>query len=91
VPPFNYENNEMTIASDLLQQHIRTLVDDNGRLQTLISDDISWELAYGLRLAIRRNWRDGRKRSVTQTWRSLPFASRNASRSSHTLSSRLKR
>jgi hypothetical protein len=23
---FDYENNEMTIASDLLQQHIRTLV-----------------------------------------------------------------
>jgi hypothetical protein len=43
---FNYENNEMTIASDLLQQHIQTLVDDNARWQTLIADDILWELAY---------------------------------------------
>jgi hypothetical protein len=43
---FNYENNEMTIASDLLQQHIRTLVDDNAQWQTLIADDILWELAY---------------------------------------------
>jgi hypothetical protein len=42
----NYENNEMTIASDLLQQHIQTLVDDNARWQTLIADDILWELAY---------------------------------------------
>ena len=37
----------MTIASDLLQQHIETLVDDNARWQTLIADDILWELAYG--------------------------------------------
>jgi hypothetical protein len=44
--PFNDENNEMTIASDLLQQHIQTLVDDNARWQTLIADDILWELAY---------------------------------------------
>ena len=36
----------MTIASDLLQQHIQTLVDDNARWQTLIADDIEWELAY---------------------------------------------
>ena len=36
----------MTIASDLLQQHIQTLVDDNTRWQTLIADDILWELAY---------------------------------------------
>jgi hypothetical protein len=43
---FNYENNEMTIASDLLQQHIQTLVDDNARWQMLIADDILWELAY---------------------------------------------
>ncbi|HEX4769700.1 MAG TPA: nuclear transport factor 2 family protein [Bryobacteraceae bacterium] len=39
-------NNEMTIASDLLQQHIQTLVDDNARWQTLIADNILWELAY---------------------------------------------
>ena len=36
----------MTIASDLLQQHIKTLVDDNQQWQTLIADDILWELAY---------------------------------------------
>src|SRR5881396_1036101 len=36
----------MTIASDLLQRHIETLVDDNAKWQTLIADDILWELAY---------------------------------------------
>ena len=36
----------MTMASDLLQQHIQTLVDDNAQWQTLIADDILWELAY---------------------------------------------
>jgi hypothetical protein len=36
----------MAIASNLLQQHIQTLVDDNARWQTLIADDIMWELAY---------------------------------------------
>ena len=36
----------MTIASDLLQQHIKTLVDDNLQWQTLIADDILWELTY---------------------------------------------
>src|SRR5881628_2262844 len=36
----------MTIASDLLQQHIQTLVDDNVRWQTLIADDLLWQLAY---------------------------------------------
>jgi uncharacterized protein len=36
----------MTIASDLLQQHIQTLVDHNAQWQTLITDDIVWELAY---------------------------------------------
>ena len=33
-------------ASDLLRQHIRTLVDDNAGWQTLIADSILWELAY---------------------------------------------
>jgi uncharacterized protein len=33
----------MTIASE---QHIQTLVDDNAQWQTLIADDILWELAY---------------------------------------------
>src|SRR5438445_4526047 len=36
----------MTIASDLLQQHFQTLVDDNARWQTLIADDVLRELAY---------------------------------------------
>ena len=36
----------MTIASDILQQHIQTLVDDNAQWQTLIADDLLWELAY---------------------------------------------
>ena len=36
----------MTIASDLLQQHFKTLVKDNTQWQTLIADDILWELAY---------------------------------------------
>ena len=36
----------MTIASDLLQRHTQTLVDDNSQWQTLIADDILWELAY---------------------------------------------
>jgi hypothetical protein len=36
----------MTIACDLLQRHIQTLVDDNAQWQTLIGDDILWELAY---------------------------------------------
>ena len=35
-----------TIASDLLQRHIETLVDDAAQWQTLIADDILWELAY---------------------------------------------
>ena len=36
----------MTIASDLLQQHIQTLVENNAQWQTLIADDILWELPY---------------------------------------------
>ncbi|MCU1309781.1 MAG: ketosteroid isomerase-like protein [Candidatus Angelobacter sp.] len=36
----------MTVASDLLQKHIKTLVDDNAQWQTLIADEILWELAY---------------------------------------------
>jgi uncharacterized protein len=36
----------MTIASDLLQRHIQTLVEDNAQWRTLIADDILWELAY---------------------------------------------
>jgi uncharacterized protein len=36
----------MTIASDLLQRHVQTLVDDNAPWQTLIADDLLWELVY---------------------------------------------
>jgi uncharacterized protein len=36
----------MTIATDLLQRHIRTLVADNAQWQTLIADDLLWELPY---------------------------------------------
>jgi uncharacterized protein len=37
----------MTTASDLLQRHIQTLVADNPQWQTLIADDLVWELPYG--------------------------------------------
>ena len=36
----------MTIASDLLRRHIETLVADNAQWQTLIADDLVWELPY---------------------------------------------
>ena len=42
----NNEEAKVTIASDLLQRHIETLDDDNAQWQTLIADDILWELAY---------------------------------------------
>ncbi len=35
-----------SIASELLEQHVLTLVDDNAKWQTLIADEIVWELAY---------------------------------------------
>jgi uncharacterized protein len=36
----------MTIASNLLHQHIQTFVEDNTQWQTLIADDLLWELPY---------------------------------------------
>ena len=36
----------MSTAAKLLQRHLETLVDDHEQWQTLISDDIVWELAY---------------------------------------------
>jgi hypothetical protein len=36
----------MTIGSDLLEQHFETLVADNGRWQSLIDDDLLWDLVY---------------------------------------------
>ena len=36
----------MTTAIDLLQRHLQTLVGDPEQWQTLIADDIVWELVY---------------------------------------------
>ena len=36
----------MSIAAELLQRHIQTLVDDHQQWQTLIADNILWELDY---------------------------------------------
>jgi hypothetical protein len=36
----------MTIGSDLLKQHFETLLTDNGQWQSLIDDDLLWELVY---------------------------------------------
>ena len=36
----------MTIATDLLEQHFKTLVADNRQWQSLIADDLSWDLVY---------------------------------------------
>ena len=36
----------MTIASDLLHRHIQTLVEDHTQWQTLIADDVVWELPF---------------------------------------------
>jgi len=36
----------MTVAEDLLHQHLQTLVADNARWQTLIAEDIVWELPF---------------------------------------------
>ena len=64
----NNADNEMTIASDLLQQHIQTLVDDHTRWQSLIADDILWELAYAPSLGHPAQL-SGRKEAVRHaTW-----------------------
>ena len=36
----------MTIAADLLKRHFETLVGDNAQWQTLIADDLLWELPF---------------------------------------------
>src|SRR3954463_12834294 len=64
--PSDNEDNEIAIASDLLQQHVQTLVDDNARWQSLIADKILGNSPMRLRWAIRRNCRGGGKRSATQ-------------------------
>src|SRR4030095_15670023 len=37
----------MTVAEGLLHQHIEMLVAENTRWQTLLADNIVWELAFG--------------------------------------------
>jgi hypothetical protein len=44
--PTRQSNNMATIASDLLQRHIETLVHGAAEWETLIADDIVWELVY---------------------------------------------
>ena len=36
----------MTTAADLLRRHFETLLADNARWQTLIAEDVVWELVY---------------------------------------------
>lgn len=36
----------MSIATELLEQHIETLVNDNAHWKSLIADDIVWQLPY---------------------------------------------
>ena len=36
----------MTVAEDLLHRHLETLVADNARWQTLIAEDVLWELPF---------------------------------------------
>ena len=55
----------MTIASDLLQRHIQTLVEDNAQWQTLIADDLLWSSPTHPPSAIRRGYRGGRRWCVT--------------------------
>ena len=56
-----------TIATDILQKHIETLVDDAARWETLIADDILWELAYAPSVGhpARLSGRDEAVRHVT--------------------------
>ena len=55
----------MTIAADLLQRHIQTLVDNDAQWQTLIADDISWELAPSVGHPARLSGREEVTRHVT--------------------------
>jgi uncharacterized protein len=36
----------MTVAEDLLRRHIETIVADNARWQTMLADDVVWELPF---------------------------------------------
>ena len=56
----------MSIASQLIEQHFATLVSDNAEWQTLLADDILWELPYapGLGHPTRLEGRDAVVRHV---------------------------
>jgi ketosteroid isomerase-like protein len=41
-----HEETAMTIASELLHRHFQTLAEDHAQWQTLIADDLVWELPY---------------------------------------------
>ncbi len=45
-PVVSHQRTMLTTAVDLLQRHLQTLVADPEQWQTLIADDIVWELAY---------------------------------------------
>jgi uncharacterized protein len=55
----------MTIASDLLQRYVQTLVEDNAQWQTLIADDLVWELAYASAIGHPASYRGERRWHVT--------------------------
>lgn len=57
----------MSIAAELLQQHLRWLVDDNQQWQELIAEDIVWELPYapGIGHPARLSGRDAVIRHVS--------------------------
>jgi ketosteroid isomerase-like protein len=54
-------------ASELLQRHFQTLVAENGAWQTLIADDLVWELPYAAALGhpLRLSGRDEVTRHVS--------------------------
>src|SRR4051812_48573503 len=37
---------DMSVASELVKRHIETLVADNAQWQTLLADDVVWELPF---------------------------------------------
>jgi uncharacterized protein len=57
----------MTVATQLVQRHVQTLVDDNAQWQTLIADDLLWELVYASSIGhpARLSGRDEVLRHVT--------------------------
>src|SRR4029077_17686141 len=57
----------MTIASELLERHVQTLGADNATWQSLIADDLLWELVYAPSLGhpVRLSGREEVMRHVT--------------------------